>query len=137
MTYLRCAVPAIAAVHEHTRAVIVHVLDNLQRSVEHGSHMLQPLGALQVEQEVLVLVRGTRTVAAATVSNAVTASVNARRTVGVYQRQAAHADRIAVAVAAVVAAALARRLTDTRQAGRRGHVEYLAQTLAHHMNTVS
>ena len=136
MTYLRCAVPAIAAVHEHTRAVIVHVLDNLQRSVEHGSHMLQPLGALQVEQEVLVLVRGTRTVAA-TVSNAVTASVNARRTVGVYQRQAAHADRSAVAVAAAVAAALARRLTDTRQAGRRGHVEYLAQTLAHHMNTVS
>ena len=44
---LRCAIPAIGAVHQHGPVVSVHSIDHQQRRLQQQRQVLQPLGALQ------------------------------------------------------------------------------------------
>lgn len=44
---LRCAVPAVGAVHQDWAVVPVHGVDHQQRGLQQQGQMLQPLGALQ------------------------------------------------------------------------------------------
>lgn len=44
---LRCAVPAVGAVHQDGPVVSVHGVDHEQRRLQQQGQVLQPLGALQ------------------------------------------------------------------------------------------